>query len=381
MTDTRIPWWQPQLTGQETPLVLEVLSSNFLNDGEFTDRFEAELAKRLCCKHVVAVTSGTAALFAAMAGLGIGHGDEVIVPDMTFIATANAVSMTGAKCILVDIDPKTLTADLDAVRRAITSKTKAIIPVHISGRPGHLIEILDIAERHGLSVIEDAAEALLSRLDGKCLGTFGHAGCFSFSPMKTIQTGQGGAVTTDNDELYARLKELKDQGRPKRGTGGNDIHNSIGYNFKLTNLQAAIGLGQLAELNSRSERLKQIYAAYDAELAGVDSIELLGFDLDSGNSPQWIDALVDRRDELTAYLKDYGIDCRCFWHPIHTQRPYHAGDEHFPNSTMQSRRALWLPSAFTLTDDDIAKVCRHIKEFFSMGRTKNTSKNAAILGA
>jgi perosamine synthetase len=219
--------------------VAEVLDSNYLNEGEVTARFEKTLAELIGCKHVVAVTSGTSAIFLALAALGIGKGDEVIVPDVTFIATANAVTMTGARPILVDVDPLTLTMDPQALLRSITPRTKAVVPVHVSGRAADLNSIGQIARQHGFHVIEDAAEAFMSKFDGRCLGTFGIAGCLSFSPNKTITTGQGGAVLTDDGELNRRLRELKDQGRAVRGTGGDDVHATVGYNFKFTNVQAA----------------------------------------------------------------------------------------------------------------------------------------------
>ena len=198
----------------------EVIDSGFLNDGEVTTQFESQMAELLACKHVVATTSGTAAIFLALAGLGVGAGDEVIVPDVTFIATANAVTLTGAKPVLVDIDPAKLTLDPECTERAITARTKAIVPVHVSGRAADMDAILDIAKRHGLLVVEDAAEALLSKHQGRCLGTFGIAGCFSLSPNKTVTTGQGGLVATDDDRLHVRLRELKDQGRPVRAPEG-----------------------------------------------------------------------------------------------------------------------------------------------------------------
>src|SRR5262249_12515127 len=154
--------------------------------------------------------------------------------------------------------------------------------------------------QRGIAVIEDAAEALRSRHGGRCLGTFAKAGCFSFSPNKTITTGQGGLVVTDDDELVVKLRELKDQGRPVRGTGGNDIHATIGFNFKLTNLQSAVGLAQLARLDERVGRLAALCREYHRGLAGVDGIRLLPFDVDGGETPQWVDALADDRDELVA---------------------------------------------------------------------------------
>jgi len=362
---SKIPWWQPETGSRELHLVEEVLRSNFLNDGQYTLRFEKELAHRLGCKHVIAVSSGTAALFVSLAGLGLGTHDEVLVPDVTFIATANAVTLTGAMPILVDVDPATLTLGPESMRRAITSQTKAVIPVHISGRAADLEAITAIAAEHGLCVIEDAAQALMSKHHGRCLGTIGHAGCFSFSPMKTITTGQGGAVATDNDKLVARIRELKDQGRPARGTGGNDLHPTVGYNFKLTNLQAAIGLAQLDTLNDRLKRLRKIYQIYAEQLSDQPELKLIGFDLDQGESPQWIDCLAEKRDELVEFLRDHRIDSRPYWYPLHTQEPYRQPDHKFPHSTRQTEKALWLPSAFTMTDDDVDRVCQTIRQFYN----------------
>jgi perosamine synthetase len=300
----------------------------------------------------------------ALVGAGVSHGDEVIVPDVTFIATANAVTLAGATPVLVDVDPTTLTMDPIAFSRAITPLTKAVVPVHVSGRAAALRPILAVAAERGIAVIEDAAEALLSKHEGRCLGTFGLAGCFSFSPNKTMTTGQGGLIVTNDDRLVVRLRELKDQGRPVRGTGGNDVHASLGFNFKLTNLQSAVGIAQLARLRGRADRLKDIYRAYRRGLAGVTEVRLLPFDVDGGESPQWIDVLAENRDRLVDALLTSDIHCRPFWYPIHTQSPYRRSDAPFANTLRVVDRALWLPSALTLSDDDVASVSRHIREFY-----------------
>jgi len=359
-----IPWWSPQITGKEYQLIKEVLDSNFLNDGDVTTRFEQEIAKRVGVKHAIAVTSGTSAIFLALAGVGIGPGDEVIVPDVTFIATANAVTLTGARPVLVDIDPLSLNISPTAVLSAITPHTKAIVPVHVSGRAVDMVALLQIAKSHALEVIEDAAEAFMSATHGKFMGTMATAGCLSFSPNKTISTGQGGMILTDDDALYVRLRELKDQGRPVRGTGGDDIHRSIGYNFKLTNLQAAVGLAQLTALDGRLERQKRIYDIYARELANLPGIRFPGFNLAGGEIPQWTDAIVERRDDFDHYLLVKGIHCRRFWHSLHTQIPYLQSDDIFQNSTQLMPKAIWLPSAFTLTDEDVYMICRSIRNFF-----------------
>src|SRR5687768_11871619 len=284
-----IPWWVPELAGTELEHIRAVLDSNYLNDGPTTREFEREFARMTGARHAVAVTSGTAAIFMGLAACGIGPGDEVLVPDLTFIATANAVRLTGATVTLVDIDRETLTMDPGAAERAITKHTKAIVPVHVTGRAGTFDAILEFAKSRGLAIVEDAAEAIMSRHRGRALGTFGKAGAFSFSPAKTFTTGQGGMVVTDDDGLHTRLRELKDQGRAQTGTGGDDVHPVMGYNFKYTSLQAAIGLAQLPLVPQRTARQVAIQRMYSNELAGLKGITVLPFADDE--VPQWTDVL------------------------------------------------------------------------------------------
>ncbi|MBI2617401.1 DegT/DnrJ/EryC1/StrS family aminotransferase [Candidatus Gottesmanbacteria bacterium] len=358
-----IHWWQPQITPHEYSYVKNVLDSGFINEGDMTEKFERKIALLLHSKYAVATSSGTIALFLSLASLEIGPGDEVIIPDITFIATANAVSLTGANSVLVDIDPESLLVDPKSIEKAITKKTRAIIPVHISGRGANMTVIKKIAQKYHIFIVEDACEAFLSMYHGRFLGTYGTLGCFSFSPNKTITTGQGGMVVTDDERLYWRLKELKDQGRKTGGTGGNDHHNSLGYNFKFTNLQAAVGLGQLHSLSKRLKRQKEIYQIYKTQLSNIGGIKVFSCDVEGGEIPLWTDALVRQRDKLVKYLLQYNIDCRKFWFPIHTQIPYKLSDQRFPQSTRLSPQAVWLPSAFTLTDDEVLLVCHLIKKF------------------
>jgi len=362
-TQRDIRWWVPKIGAAEKVFMDQALSADFPNEGRLTALFEKKIAGLLGVKHAVAVTSGTAAIFLALKALKIGRGDEVIVPDATFIATANAVDMCGATPVLVDIDPATMCMSPDAFERVITRRTKAVIPVHVSGRAGHIESIARIAKKKGIYIVEDAAEALVSKCRGGYLGAIGEFGCFSFSPHKIITTGQGGIVVTNSDKMNISLRELKDQGRPKRGTGGDDIHNVIGYNFKFTDLQAAVGLGQLTYLSSRLKRMKEIYLRYVKNLEGIDGINLLCFNTDQGESPQWVDAIVDRRDAMDKYLMARGIECRRYWFPIHTQLPYKMSDKKFPNSVRSSPKALWLPSNFMMSDSDIDMVCSFIKRF------------------
>lgn len=354
----------PEVGDEERRLIKYVLDSNYLNEGELAIQLEKKIADLLSVRYAVVTTSGTAAIFLALKALGVGPGDEVIVPDVTFVATANAVTLTGAKPVLVDIDPANLNIDTKQIVKAIKKNTKAIVPVHVTGRAADMEKILDIAKKHDLFVVEDAAEALLSKHKGKNLGTFGNAGCFSFSPNKTMTTGQGGVVITNDEELSIKIRELKDQGRPKRGTGGDDLHNVIGFNFKFTNLQAALGLGQINYVKDRTKRMKEIYQEYREQLKDVKEIKIFNCDIKHGESPQWTDALIEKRDELDKYLREQNIDCRRYWFPIHTQKSYKLPDNNFPNSLKLCPKALWLPSCFRMSKADVSLVCTQIKKFF-----------------
>jgi perosamine synthetase len=362
----KITWWKPEVGESEQLRVAQVLAGNYINDGDVTEAFEREIARLTGARYGVGVTSGTAAIYLSLVALGIDHGDEVIVPDVTFIATANAVSMAGATPVLVDVDPFTLNMSIPAMEAAISAKTKAVVPVHVSGRGAAMAEILRVCGAKEIPVVEDAAEALCSRHEGRWLGTFGKTGCFSFSPNKTITTGQGGVIVTDDEQIYHRLRELKDQGRPVRGTGGDDIHPALGFNFKLTNLQAAVGLGQIEKLNKRLDRIRRTYSIYRNELDGITGLRLLPFDIANGEQPQWADALADRRNELDSFLTEHGVGCRRFWFPLHTHKPYFLEDAAFPNSTSLCKKAIWLPSAFQMTDDDALFVSRLIREFYGL---------------
>jgi dTDP-4-amino-4,6-dideoxygalactose transaminase len=354
------------MSEREIALVMEVLRAHHPNQGEVTKMFEKAICNLIGCGHAIATTSGTVSIFLSLKGLGIGAGDEVIVPDITFIATANAVTLSGATPVIVDVDPKTLTASPASIKGAITSKTKAIVPVHVSGRSTDMDEVMKIAKEHDLKVVEDAAEALLSKRNGRYLGTVGNAGCFSLSSMKVITSGQGGIIVTDDDAFALRLRELRAQGIATGSvSGGDDRHESIGFNFKYTDLQAAVALGQLEALSDRAERARATNRLYREQLASVPQISLLPFDLDNGELPLWTDAIAERRNELDAFLRARGIDCRRFWHPIHKEAPYAQSDDEFPNSTILSYKAIWLPSAFTMTDQDVTIVSESIKEFYA----------------
>ncbi len=351
------PW-----TGDEESeaMAAYLRSRGWLTEFRMTAEFERLLSEYIGSKYVSVVCNGTVSLFIALMALGIGKGDEVIVPDFTMIATANAVLMAGATPVLVDIESETLTLDLKKAKEAISPKTKAIMFVNLNGRSPDMGEVKDFASKFGLFLIEDAAQALGSVKNGRHLGTFGEIGSFSFSAPKVITTGQGGCLVTDDESLYNKIKKIKDFGRQK---GGVDLHEELGFNFKFTDLQAVIGIEQMKKLSWRVERKKDIFRLYQNELRDVEQIKFIPTNLEE-TSPWFIDVLLESPLELQSFLKERGIGTRPLYPPVHTQAPYRLNGE-FPVSEYVSKHGLWLPSSSFLSDDEISHICSEIKTFFA----------------
>jgi perosamine synthetase len=356
--DKTIKWFGPVV---EQAALARVIASNYLNDGPVTRRFESAIAEQFGVKHAVAVTSGTAAISLGLMAVGIGPGDEVIVPDLTFIATANAVRLAGADVKLVDVEPYRFTLDLEKTAAAIGPRTKAILPVDVNGRGVDYDSLGKLCAERGLKLVCDAAEALGSRWNGQYLGTFGDAGCFSFSANKTVTSGQGGMVVTNSDDVHYRLRELKDQGRRFGGTGGDDLHPVLGFNFKYTDLQASVAIAQLGRMDKRVAHFQRRDAWYREFLGDCPKIVIPGAPNFDGEVLQWTDILCDDRAAVQAALRAQGIDSRAFWFPLHRQDPYRLEDREFPHAIEISSRGMWLPSAFDLTGDEAKRVAQAIR--------------------
>ena len=357
----RINQMEPWIGEEEKRAVMEYLDSGgWLTEFKKTREFEQMIADYVGSKYASVVNNGTVSLVIALMALGIKGEAEVIVPDYTMIASANAVVLVGAKPVLVDIDRTNLCLDLDLMEKAITPRTKAIMLVTINGRYPEMEKFVEFARDHSLFLIEDAAQSLGSRYDGKYLGTFGEIGSFSFSAPKVITTGQGGALVTDSEELYQKILKIKDFGRSQ---GGVDYHETMGYNFKFTDLQAVIGIEQMKKLGWRVKRKKEMYKLYKDLLEGVGGIEFIDTNL-GDTSPWFIDILVrggkEKRDELMSFLDEKGIGTRPFYPAIHAQPPYSWVKGDFNNSKYISTRGLWLPSASFLSDEDIERICKEI---------------------
>ncbi len=357
----RIPWFEPQTDQRERELILEVLDSNYLNEGDMTRKFEKQIAEFLGVKHCVAVTSGTAAIFLSLKAAGLKEGDEVLVPDLTFIATANAAKLAGLNVRLVDIERKRLNISPEAIEKRLTPRTKAIVPVDVNGRGADYDFLESFCKKKGLILITDSAEALGSKYNGKFLGTFGLAGCFSFSSNKSLTTGQGGMISTNSSQMYQRLVELKDQGRAKQGTGGNDLHPVVGFNFKFTNLQAAIGLAQFEKLSHRLKMSNERDQKYQKHLTEVSSIRFPDM-AHPGEVRQWTDILSVQSDLIEQKLKEQQIGSRRFWYPLHTQAPYKDDPALFENAVKISQEGLWLPSYFGISSHEIEMTTDLIKK-------------------
>jgi perosamine synthetase len=351
----KIPQIEPVFGPQEREAVLEVMDSGFVSEGRKTREFEAAIAKFLGVPHAIAVNNATIALTIALLGLGVGAGDEVIVPDFTFIATANAVSLTGATLVFADISLETFTLDLADAERRITPRTKAIIPVHLNGRAPGMERLMQLASAHHLAVVEDAAQALGSAQRGKFFGTFGDAGVFSLGATKIITSGQGGIVVTHRKELYEAFARIKDHGRASRSA---EVHEIFGFNSKFTDLQAAMGLAQFRKLAERMAQKRRLFEWYRELLDGVEAVEVPPMNLRE-EVPWFVDVLCADRAALENHLRAAGIETRRFYRPVHAQ-PCYARPGSFPNTERIAHCGLWLPSSITLSRSDVEFICSEI---------------------
>ncbi|MBN2602728.1 MAG: DegT/DnrJ/EryC1/StrS family aminotransferase, partial [Candidatus Thermoplasmatota archaeon] len=264
-----IPWAKPYLFGDEDKFVLDALKSTWISGGKYVDKFEKEFSRFIGTKYAVTTSNGTTALHLALLGLGIGNCDEVIIPGFTFVAPANTVIYTGAKPVFVDIDPKTWCIDANDIEKSISKKTKAIIPVHVYGNACDMDKITEIANSNEIFVIEDVAEAIFSKFDEKFVGSLGTVGCFSFQATKTITTGEGGAVLTNDKKLDERMRILHSHGMRQ---GKRYWHDFIGYNYRLTNMQAAMGCAQLDRADVIIREKKRVYKRYLRNLSNIKGI-------------------------------------------------------------------------------------------------------------
>lgn len=359
----RIPVYQPSLNGNERKYVDECIDTSWISSkGEFVSKFEQSFANYIGVDYATGVCNGTVAIHLALLTLGIGAGDEVIVPTFTYIASVNPIKQVGATPVFVDSNRDTWQMDVDDIIAKITPKTKAIIAVHLYGYPCEMDTIMDIAREHNLFVIEDCAEAIGTKYKGKYCGSYGDIAAFSFFGNKTITCGEGGMVVTNDPMLYDRSVRFKGQGLAKYREYWHDI---MGYNYRMTNIQAAIGLAQLEQVETFLQKKQNVASWYVKYLKGI-SVEFHNTSDEVFHSYWMCSILVEKasmRDGLREYLKENGIETRPTFYPVHTMPMYSEKYQKHAVAEDIALRGINLPSYPGLTEDEVKYICDCISKY------------------
>jgi len=376
-----IPLFKIDTDASDIEAIRAVLSREmYWTMGPTVQKFEEEVANYVGTRYAVALNSGTSALHAVLAACGIHHGDEVIVPSFTFIATANAPLFVGATPVFADIDRETYGLDLESVEASITERTRAVVAVHYAGRACRIEGLREIADRHGLWLIEDAAEAMGATIRGRNVGTVGHAAVLSFCQNKIITTGEGGAVVTNDAELAGRVRLCASHGRQDDGdyfAGSSTSHYiTLGYNYRLPDVLAALGSAQLSRIERLIELRRNVAALYNQALASLrPSVRTPGDPPDGRHVYQLytveIDGSKGLRDALMRYLRERGIGCKVYFDPVHMTE-FHSARLRgtvldLPNTLAVSGRVLSLPMYPSLRAHEIARIAEEIDCFFRGG--------------
>ena len=360
-----IPQIQPWIDECELNELKRVVDTTYVTESSLTKEFEQMTKDLTASKHAIAYCNGTMGLFSALKALNIGAGDEVIVPNFTFIASSNSIIMAGATPVFCEVSEKTFCIDPERIEELITPKTKAIMPVHIYGQACDMEKILAIAKKHNLYVVEDAAQGVGVKFNGRHTGTFGDIGVLSYYGNKTITCGEGGVVLTADDDHALKCYRLKNHGRAQKGVF---IHETIGFNFSFTEMQAAIGIAQMKKLERIIVKKDAINKRYNEELAGLERFRPVFIDPRCTPVFWFTSFLTDDLEDLAKFLKKEEIQIRRFFCPLHMQPCYKdmiAPDAKFEVSEKIFRQGISLPSSYQLTDDEQSKVIDTIKRFYS----------------
>ncbi len=377
----RIPLSAPDISDAEIAAVVEVLRTPHLSLGPKLDEFERLAAEYAGTTHAVAVNSGTSGLHLCVRALGIRRGDEVITTPFSFIASSNVLLYEGAKPVFVDVDPHTLNIDPSKIEDAVTPKTRAIMVVHVFGRPSPMREILEIAGRHQLRVIEDACEAIGAKYGGRRVGSIGDAGVFAFYPNKQITTGEGGVIVTSSQSVAKQAKMLRNQGRDP--AAGWLEHVELGYNYRLSDINCALGIEQLKRIESILRARESVARGYERRLRGNPNLILPEIDCRDGRI-SWFVYVVRLSDDFTRAQRDWivsevrkaGIGCGRYFAPIHLQ-PLYAGlfgfrEGDFPITEHHAARALALPFFNRITDAQLDEICERLDQLLRMARSPHS---------
>jgi perosamine synthetase len=359
----------PSITNREVEYVLDAVCLGWNENWDgYLKRFERAFADYVGTRYAIATSSCTGALHLALLGLGVGPGDEVIVPEVSWVATASAVTYTGATPVFVDIQPDTWCMDPDSARQAVTPRTKAIIPVHLYGHPTDMDAVNELAYEHGLKVLEDAAPALGALVNDRKAGAMSDIAAFSFQGAKIMTTGEGGMLVTNNEELYERVKFLGDHGRDKQRPFQIA---RVGYKYKMSNIQAALGLAQVERIEELVAKKREIHGWYRQRLENVPGLNLNAERAWARNIYWMSSAVLDenlgvRRDGLMAGLKERHIDSRPFFPPMSSFPMFRCAEDRNPVAYRVSRCGINLPSGHNLSEDDVDRVCNAILEMITV---------------
>lgn len=356
----------PIFHGNEKKYLNECIDTGWISaNGRFIREFEKKFADFCGTKYAIACSNGTVTLHLALKALGIGPGDEVIMPTLTYIATANAVNYCGATPIFVDSEPDTWNIDVKDVESKITERTKAIIPVHLYGLACNMDKLLAVANKKGIPVVEDAAEAHGAKWGKRKVGSIGKIGSFSFFGNKIITCGEGGMLTTDDEELYERMRLLRSQGvDPKK----RYWHTTVAYNYRMTNMQAAIGLGQLECIDWHLEQRQRVAGLYHKYLEDLKDYVDIQAVPEQASHVYWMnsillkDSVTKNRDQVMEELEKKNIEMRPLFYPMHIMPPYFDASVHCPVAEKLSSRGINLPSHGLLTEEQIEYIVKSLKE-------------------
>ena len=352
-----IPQIQPWIDESELIELKKVIGSTYISESTLTAEFEARTRELTGAKHAIAMSNGTVALYCALRALGIGHGDEVIVPNITFIASANAVLMAGATPIFSEVDGDTFCIDINEAQSLVSSRTKAIMPVHLYGQAADMDLVITFAKKNGLFVIEDASQGVGVFFKKQHVGTFGEVGVLSYFANKTITCGEGGIVLTNDDDLAKACYRLKNHGRDVKGTF---IHDHIGFNFSFTEMQAAIGVSQMKKLPKIINKKLSIRNEYLKAFQGVEGFTPTTIDQRVDPVFWFTSYLVDDAEDFSRFMMEHEVQTRRFFYPLHLQpcyrNLYDFSNRDFGLSEKIYKQGISLPSSFLLTDDEIGFV-------------------------
>ncbi len=359
MDKKQIFWWRTCFGDQEAESFRKAIANENISEGALTRQLEEKIAQSLEVPYAVMTTSGSTALLLGIMALDIGPGDEVILPNRTWIATAHAVLMAGASVRLVDVRSDVPVMDVSRIEEKINSKTKAILPVHLNGRAVDMQKVQAIADKHGLHVIEDAAQSLYSKNSGTYLGTESNVACFSMGISKLISTGQGGFVVTKDKKTYEKIKSIKNHGITDIFT---DTWGQRGFNFKFTDLLSSVGLAQMRVVEGRINHLKELYKRYSEGIKGLPFLKIVPVNLAGGEFPIYVEALCPSRDRFKAFLASRGVQIRPVPPNISISN-YLNNEGEFPHSEVFSQQGLYLPCGPGQSFENVDVVVNTLHEF------------------